>query len=122
VRQTPAEGENWPEIVARAEALAREYEVRRLALEGEVERLERAHAELKARESAARVDNERLRRELAAAGRDVQRARQMASQRKRDADQALSTAVIGLRSVREDVERLGASRTLRSPMTAVLRA
>jgi GT2 family glycosyltransferase/spore maturation protein CgeB len=64
--------------------------------------LERRVSELE-REAA------RLRREAAASYGDVERARRLAAQRGREADQALSSAAVGLRGLREDLERVGAS-------------
>lgn len=105
---TPSEHDH-PRESAAAERNACSAEQRRGGLDDRRADLESELAMLRRSESAMRSELERVRRELAAAGRDLARARDLARERRRESEQALATAIVGLRSVRGDIERLGAS-------------
>ncbi len=95
--------------LAGAEQAARESELRRVALEGELSRLRLRLAELDQRAAGEQARAESRRRELADAERDAHQARRLAGQRKRDLDQVLGIVSVALRTVREDVQRIEAS-------------
>ena len=103
----------WRQVADRAEKLARDSEVRRVALEGEVERLRARVAELEAALGSDQADAARARREAIASERELQRTRQTAAQRRREVDQALAIAIVGLRRVREEIDRVGDSKAWR---------
>ncbi len=95
--------------LAHAEQAARESELRRVALEGELGQLRLRLAQLDRHATSERAAAESRRRELDDAKRDAQQARRLAGQRKRDLDQVVGIAMVALRSVREDVERIETS-------------
>lgn len=92
-----------------AELLGRDSEVRRVAAEGELERLRRVHELLTAESRRSEADALQSRREVQSLRNDLQRARRQAAQGKRDADQALGIALTALRRVRSDLERIESS-------------
>lgn len=90
-------------------ANARSTELRRLALEGELERLRERVAELERAVADERAGAARGNREVASLRADLERTRRSELERRRALEQALTTATVALRSVREDIERVETS-------------
>ena len=101
--------ESVTEELEHAQRLARNSEIQRVALEGELERLRLAQERLASEWRRSEADGLQSRREVQSLRNDLQRARRQAAQGKRDSDQALGIALAALRRVRGDLERIEAS-------------
>lgn len=105
----PGEPEQLRKRLENMRGQARRSEVRRVAAEGELQRLSKRAEELQRALERRDEDLARARQELEETALELQQARRVAAQRQREGEQVVNAALAALRSIGSELDRIESS-------------